>query len=117
MMNFQRHGYVIKVRNLDRCRGFYRDILQLGSPLTDSNFRTEFGLCREGRLILCQAREEETFFPGSHSAVFLAPPNPDDIAAGLEAAGYLPQGDDLSLLYPGVRCYHDPEDNLIYLVM
>lgn len=35
-------GIVIKVRNLTACKAFYRDILGLGDPVQDSNFRVEF---------------------------------------------------------------------------
>ena len=35
-------GIVIKVRNLTACKAFYRDILGLGDPVLDSNFRVEF---------------------------------------------------------------------------
>ncbi|MBR4884181.1 MAG: hypothetical protein IKZ33_02570, partial [Lentisphaeria bacterium] len=41
-------GIIIKVRNLERCRNFYRDVLRLGNPVTDSNFRCEFSLPQTG---------------------------------------------------------------------
>jgi extradiol dioxygenase family protein len=35
-------GVIIKVRNLDICRSFYRDVLNLGEPTLDSNSWVEF---------------------------------------------------------------------------
>lgn len=116
-MSYLRHGYVIKVRDLDRCRTFYRDVLQLGAPLTDSNSRTEFELNQGARLILCQAREEESFVPESHSAIYLVPERPAQLLDILASCGYLPQPDKLDWLYPDIRCFHDPEGNLVYLVL
>ncbi len=116
-MTYLRSGYVLKVRDLNKCRTFYRDILQLGSPLTDSNFRTEFEIGKNSRLVLCQARAEEKFMPESHSAVYLVPEEPEQVMDILASCGYLPQCDGLDLLYPDIRCYHDPEGNLIYLIL
>ena len=41
-MKKTRFGIVIKVNNLTSCKAFYRDILDLGDPVLDSNFRVEF---------------------------------------------------------------------------
>ena len=41
-MDNKKTGIVIKVRNLTVCKAFYRDILGLGDPVLDSNFRVEF---------------------------------------------------------------------------
>ena len=35
---------VIRVRDLDVCRIFYRDVLQLGDPISDSGFTATFAL-------------------------------------------------------------------------
>ena len=35
---------VIRVRDLDGCRIFYRDVLQLGDPVSDSGFNSTFAL-------------------------------------------------------------------------
>ena len=37
-------GVVVRVRNLELCRAFYRDVLDLWTPLLDSNFWVEFRL-------------------------------------------------------------------------
>ena len=41
-MDNKKTGIVIKVKNLTSCKAFYRDILELGDPVLDSNFRVEF---------------------------------------------------------------------------
>lgn len=35
-------GIIIKVNNMDICRSFYRDVLNLGEPEVNSNFWVEF---------------------------------------------------------------------------
>ena len=35
-------GVIIKVNDLDLCRKFYRDVLNLGDPVLDSSFWVEF---------------------------------------------------------------------------
>ena len=35
-------GVIIKVNNIDLCRNFYRNVLNLGDPVTDSSFCVEF---------------------------------------------------------------------------
>ena len=35
---------VIRVRDLDGCRIFYRDVLELGDPVSDSGFSSTFAL-------------------------------------------------------------------------
>jgi len=37
-MNATRFGLILKVNDLDACRIFYRDLLQLGEPVLDSTF-------------------------------------------------------------------------------
>ena len=46
------YGIVVKVENLDLCRVFYRDILELGPPISDSNFWVEFRLQKDVSLVL-----------------------------------------------------------------
>ena len=38
------NGIIIKVKNIDIARDFYRDVLDLGNPIVDSNFWIEFKL-------------------------------------------------------------------------
>ena len=109
-------GIIIKVRNLERCRNFYRDVLRLGNPVTDSNFRCEFSLGSGMRLVLCKAREEEQLAETTRSAVWLVPEDPAFQLDLLASYGCLPGADELNLLYPNVKCYRDPENNPVYIV-
>ena len=45
-------GIIIKVHNLEVMRKFYRDILNLGDPVLDSNFWVEFKLPSNNSLFL-----------------------------------------------------------------
>lgn len=109
-------GFIIKVKNLDKCKTFYRDVMKLGDPVLDSNFRTEFQLGNAARLILCQVREEEHFQQAVRSAIWLQPDNFEEQLDVLATCGYLPVKNELELTDPGAKCYHDPENNLIYLM-
>jgi predicted enzyme related to lactoylglutathione lyase len=53
-------GVIIKVENIDICRSFYRDVLDIGPPVLDSNFWVEFRVPGCGSLILEKADEDET---------------------------------------------------------
>lgn len=109
-------GFIIKVRNLERCRTFYRDVMKLGEPVLDSNFRTEFLLNNNTRLILCQTREEEMFQQAVRSAIWIQPDNFEEQLDVLATCGYLPVRNELDLTDPDAKCFHDPEKNLIYLM-
>jgi len=49
---FPAFGVVIKVNDLDACRTFYRDLLDLGEPTLDSSFAVIFTLADNFSLIL-----------------------------------------------------------------
>ena len=46
-MNFTRFGLLVRVNDLPQCRSFYRDMLHLGDPVTDSAFTVEFALSEQ----------------------------------------------------------------------
>ena len=63
---------LLRVRNLSVCRAFYRDVLALGAPATDSSFLCRFALAPDTFLTLVPIAESETaanapwiFRPGS----------------------------------------------------
>ena len=45
---------IIKVKDIDICRSFYRNILKMGDPVVDSNFRVEFIMGNSAVLLLLQ---------------------------------------------------------------
>lgn len=49
------YGCLIRVSDINRVRAFYRDILELGDPLIDSNFWLEFNLPGNGILAIEQS--------------------------------------------------------------
>jgi len=52
-------GVILRVENIDICRSFYRDILNLGCPVLDSNFWVEFKLPGGFSLALERKEKEE----------------------------------------------------------
>jgi catechol-2,3-dioxygenase len=49
-----RYGCLLRVSDLNKVRTFYRDVLELGDPIVDSNFWLEFGLPGNGILAIEQ---------------------------------------------------------------
>ena len=45
-------GVIIKINNIDICRNFYQNVLNLGDPVSDSSFCVEFNLTDDFFLIL-----------------------------------------------------------------
>jgi hypothetical protein len=45
---------IIKVKDIDICRSFYRNILNMGDPVVNSNFRVEFIMGNNASLLLLQ---------------------------------------------------------------
>lgn len=70
-MDNKKTGIVIKVRNLTVCKAFYRDILGLGDPVLDSNFRVEFQCGGSFSLILEKTPWDEPQQPGSDRIIWL----------------------------------------------
>ena len=65
------HGVVVKVENMKASRSFYRDVLNLGPPIMDSNFWVEFKLGSSASLILEQVdpAEKLAFSRGDRKSV------------------------------------------------
>ena len=51
---------IIKVKDIDICRSLYRNVLNMGNPIVNSNFRVEFIMGNHASLILLQGKEFET---------------------------------------------------------
>jgi predicted enzyme related to lactoylglutathione lyase len=50
--NLPAYGTLVRVMDLPRLKAFYRDVLDLGQPVVDSNFWVEFALPGDGLLVL-----------------------------------------------------------------
>ena len=70
-MENKKTGLVIKVKNLTSCKAFYRDILELGNPVLDSNFRVEFQCGNSFSLVLEKTPWDEPLQPVSDRIIWL----------------------------------------------
>jgi len=106
----------IKVENIDICRSFYRDILDLGNPTIDSNFWVEFNLPGGFTLIL-EKKENDEKLPeclGRISWIYKV----NDINAVVEKLhqyGYDPINEEQNKLGFKVYVFCDPEGNAFHL--
>ena len=108
-------GIVVKVRDLDACRIFYRDVLGFGEPELDSCFMTVFRLLPSLTLTL-EAVDAAYLEHASAAAMWsMSVDDPDRLSAKLVDSGYAP-------LEPvdrgeGFRCRRgeDPEGNVFYV--
>jgi catechol 2,3-dioxygenase-like lactoylglutathione lyase family enzyme len=53
------YATVIRTRNIERLRNFYRDIIELGPPIVDSNHWIEFGLGANSNLVIETIDDEQ----------------------------------------------------------
>ncbi len=104
-------GIVIKVQNLPLCKTFYRDVLNLGTPVMESNFWVEF-LLENGFALMLAAVPPGTELP-PESARFswvLSSLEPEQLVERLAAFGYRPLETGEIMGY-SVIGYRDPEGN------
>lgn len=112
---------VVKVNDLAMCRVFYRDILALGEPVTDSSIRTEFDFNANCRLVLVKVSPGEVLPPPSERLLFcIVSDRTSELADRLATCGYAPVTfipscgcqDGVS---DGAFAFRDPEGNLFLL--
>lgn len=117
-MKKSRFAIIMKVANLDVCRSFYRNILDLGEPELDSSFRVEFRTGEECSLILELQSPDESLAPinpKSSLAWKIRVENLDEIKERLLDHGYempLKAKDHNDEFLLGCK---DPEGNIFYL--
>jgi hypothetical protein len=110
------HGLVIKVENMKVARIFYRDILNLGPPIMDSNFWVEFKLGSCASLILEQvAPEEKLAFSRGRMAWLCETNEYTETVENLKQGGYEPISDETERVGVNARLYADPEGTPFYL--
>ncbi len=110
-----RFGIVIKVRDLDACRIFYRDALGFGEPKLDSGFMSVFQLDEELTLTLESSRAAYLEHASGATLWSFAVDDPQRLSQSLENSGYSPltpldRGEGFSCLRGS-----DPEGNLFYV--
>ena len=111
------YGVAIKVENLNLCRTFYRDILNLGPPVMDSNFWVEFKIGANASLLLEEIEQGTKLPPGRGRVAWICEVKDfDACVALLKEKGHEPLGN------PEERCgrqavpFADPEGNPFYLL-
>ena len=110
-------GVVIEVENLVAARSFYRDILQLGDPVMDSNFWVEFRLPGDFSLFLKKvySSKKQKKVKNSVSWIYRVP-NIGVIISRLELYGYGEIYEKNEEIGESVYTFKDPEGNLFHLV-
>ena len=108
-------GVIIKVNDLDNCRIFYRDVLNLGEPLLDSSFVVQFALAENLNLTL--EKNQGTFLEHASAATTWSF-ECDDIealSAKLQDSGF-PGLFDTVVFGSSKYCKgRDPENNVFYV--
>ncbi len=111
MENFL-YGIAVKVRNLDLCRAFYRDVLDLGSPQLDSNFWVEFKLGEGASLTLERILEDEELpDPVGRISWLFKTEELESVLARLRKFGYEPKHEAQDRIGVKVYEFRDPEGN------
>jgi len=106
------HAVVIKVQNLNICRAFYRELLELGAPVMDSNFWVEFRMGPNASLILEQIIKGEIVPEGRGRISWLCMvDNYDKMISKLKDNGYDPVGEEIELIGMKTLQFCDPEGN------
>lgn len=108
-------GVMLRVKNLDQARIFYRDILRLGEPVVDSGFWVEFATPGGSRVILEKSEAPYLEHEASATTLVLATPAVEIIRHELEKQGYAITPE--KKVHPGEAFYRgqDPEGNVFYL--
>ena len=114
-MNCTRFGLLVRVNDLPQCRSFYRDMLHLGDPVTDSAFTVEFALSEQMILRLEQNHSPSLEHASSAAAWILECEDPQKLFDELANAGYnvamREESRDSGYYFRG----EDPEGNCFYV--
>ena len=114
-MDTSMFGVIIKVNDLDNCRIFYRDILNLGEPLIDSSFAVQFALAENLTLTL---EKNQGDFLEHASAATIWSFECDDIeklSGKLQDSGFPGLFDTISFGSSQYSKGRDPENNVFYV--
>ena len=115
-MRSAKFGIVLRVRDLTKCRAFYRDVLDLGNPVIDSNFQCVFAIGSETSLCLELDRSDTPLPPqADRMALVLIPDDAENIVERLEVGGWAARNRTEGNSNSGVLKFHDPEGNLFYI--
>ncbi len=110
------YGIVIKVENLEVCRPFYRDVLELGDPIVDSSFWVEFRLDTNAFLALDKVMPGEKTPVGRGKISWLYKVKDlERMLAKLKERGHEPLSEEQERLGYQIHLFCDPEGNPFYL--
>jgi predicted enzyme related to lactoylglutathione lyase len=110
------HAVVIKVQNLNICRAFYRELLELGAPVMDSNFWVEFKIGASASLVLEQIVTGEIVPEGRGRISWLCMVEDlEKMIKKLKENGYDPISEEIDLLGMKTLQFCDPEGNQFVL--
>jgi predicted enzyme related to lactoylglutathione lyase len=108
-------GVIIKVNNIDLCRNFYRNVLNLGNPVVDSSFVVEFQISNEFFLMLEKTDARFLEHESSATSWSYRVDNIEELLYRSRLHGYKLNMEKRShegeILY---RC-QDPEKNIFYI--
>ncbi len=110
-MKYASFAFYLKVRDIDLCRRFYGDLLELGAPTVNSNFWAEFDVSPGVKLILDRTGADCLDHAGSAGCFTIFADDAEALVRKLEKAGYTPRA--VPCERPGrtfFRCL-DPEEN------
>ena len=112
-MEGQKYSLVLRIRDMQKCRIFYRDTLGLGAPVLDSPFWVEFQICDGGKLCL-ESIDPKTVIARQESSPVWMLEAEEELADQLTSYR-LPIQKTPSILGYNVTAYRDPEGNVFYL--
>ncbi len=116
-MKKKRFGIVIKVKNLTVCNAFYRDVLGLGEPVLDSNFRVEFQIEDSFCLTLEKSACDAVLPRTSGRISWLFDADAETIRDRLKVSGYaVPNMPDTEKKGETYCWFADPEGNPFYVI-
>ncbi|MPN54196.1 hypothetical protein SDC9_201865 [bioreactor metagenome] len=110
-MNAKHLGLVLRVNDLDICRLFYRDLLELGEPVFDSTFAVVFRLADKLTLTLEKSAAEYLEHASAATSLAISVPDLEAFAAKLDAGGCPLADEPVRIGIVSYRRGTDPEGN------
>ena len=110
-MNAKHLGLILRVNDIDMCRLFYRDLLELGEPVFDSTFAVVFQLTENLTLTLEKSAAEYLEHASAAATIAIAVPDLETFAEKLDSAGCPLDEDPVRIGITEYRRGLDPEGN------
>ena len=109
-------GVIIKVNDINLCRSFYRDILNLGDPVVDSSFCVEFQVSKDFSLTLEKTEARFLEHESSATSWVYRVPSLTEVNERFYRFDYTLELD--RRLHDGEALYRcrDPEKNIFYIL-